>query len=1637
MATPLDTRRIRHCTPSQLRDYYKALLQSTSVDAGTEQILAAIERGSIKPKCFGAWLGAAKSPTVIKRGLQQTFSVIIRESTIKHLGKAFGSVGWRSTWNGLQRTPGLLNLFSDLSVNEVRLACKLLGKCGKGSDVEDKRRYITELFKGLQPHIFSDAPFKTTDRRPLTKFYRYLIPSCTEEIVERIVTGSLAGKWKPIKDEYLMRYHPEVIRQEQLRALERKPDATINRKRLQELITQYPKAGNRNPRFSPSMDFSLHILRKVAAEETSELDGDIFINDLVRPLLSRAVKKKVPWSAIKEILDLTIHYLEKHPGAGKEITDTEGDVRHLVALCWAKKPDIFEKHLRKLLSDPTFGTRDRDRLTDWDDFMNKIPNQRRYALLRICFYESTGLDIDKHDDLKKMKGGLSDDLLNKFTAREALDILSRMPLANGTRANITIYRGDTVLNVATKFKGYGGDPELYLVYLMSRVGDGEQARELARQRITDRKKAAEKGSEPEQRTFYAKCALHYAIASGDLQMYSEVLDWTKRFLQDPLVFRQLYAQSYHKEVYTLLSGIPNNCKNVTTSEVQGRVTKANAIMQNMFDTACSAIREPSFQTGDWHGTFNLFHLVVQERIKNCAKLRKQLEASDQEMYTMFWEDMIQVLLEMEKKAHRNEFSQLEANGLRGPLDSVRESHIDLQTKELSIYRFFNDLARRRDEFWQELRPTVHPAVLTLPKPYPRGLPLQHLTAPWDLTDTHDLVNFAPYIASRAKAVVFPDPAEVMIPVPDDDETAAAIGPFVDSYQYALKLHIPETGDKHQGATRLHEAWSYAIGPLSSGRMDGDEAERFWREMWPGYFTVLLPPPKPNVLFRTWPTIPEVEDPTQPHEWNPFEASRPDCPSRTFDKLTYLDVSLVIRDVPCRVEDIWSKIEDCEHPQIPADEEGTHEIWSPRRDMGDGGVLSALLYLEMLYGASNGRLLEKPFPSEDDARYPSMYLDEAFQGSSLNRYNAVRHIRGHLHDVPPALLHLSAKNMLSELGASDKAEHGDGSVLELAMTLLVRLGESDRPSLAREFAVNTILDRPTASSWHRQLLKPSLLRRMPGSEAKSCFKLFADAIIHRMPTGDSKRVEQGSNPVSPVSPDSSHATEAAKSPAESFVKVTTIKFLAQILRDTEMADEDSAFAILSTMLMKGTHIDVRLNTTKTLLAMLVTCSEELADKILVALESLIPIAGNLNERKFVSETDWVVAAQTLVLPEYPDIDGHSPTTKLFVDHYRAGSGEPERRRMFIDRILLPTLDYFQQQIARFISLFLRKHGLEDTEVQVPRAIHYATTLLDSDDARFLPRTYLEDFVTYFTFKLTPPPPIQALHDKLNADPTLYLQPDSFTWGSLYGSNPDLIHIFRRSDPLMLFDKPTLLPANIGITPDVISTQYLRLFIAVLTADAPLYKRLESSFLPDLLNGTYLPRSWWSTHGAPLLKQMITHIESKRTSDWQRDPHRHPSVLPDTFPLRLLLLNFPWPGTSASTETFISQLTHVIAEMRTSGIYHKKLDQLKHFLSLDPVSTTDDRSRERKIGFYTLLDQKPDPKHEELVRNRMEVALGLGKGATDVLNVEVAVYLLELAEEEWKDVDKGVKERVKGMVEGWRKCGEEEVRRLGWGVEWVFK
>lgn len=1629
MTTTLNTQLFRTITTEDTRKELEALRSKASDDTITEQLLDAIERGSLQTPIFAAWLGVCKNSNVVEKSLRQKTSVRIRYLGIKQLKNGLESAQWRVLWDELGGTAGLLSVFCDLSVSEIQAICKAIGRSARVGDIDNKRACVTELFEGLHPSAFPDAKSKTTDSRPLTKYYQALVPSCSEDIISRVTAVDEREKWSFVRERELLEQHSDSLGSTALRLVlyNGPPDAkSIERLRL--LSTRYPSRTTPECGFSASMAFGLDLLRELTESGSKHIEDSWAVENVIRPLFRRGVRKRISWSRLQELTALTLRYLERHGSAAKTITGVRGDVVHMVALCWSRRSALFEQHLISLLNIVFDRTA---RVGDFEDLLVGVPQSRRYSLLRLCCQEIMGVDLDIEQDLQNIQGPLSPVVLDQIEAVHALGLFERLRKVRGDVDLVGLGQYSSVLVTTRTPDVYEGDPDIQYLVLLNRNSLHEVAESYATDVLETRKKMTKTSSSREIRAEHAVSTWACANASGSLMLLSETLQWAKTFVRDQLTAVKLFS-SYFDETYGLLAGVRTySTERFLPQDLRQRVERANKIMVDLLQIACSALREPFFKPSDWRDTINVFTRVVQKRIELSASLRGQMGASDEEIYYALWEDTIATLVQAEKLANEEEHEKLGANKLSGLLSDLRGvMDTEVGTYGRATWMFLDNLAKARNELWADLRPSRFPDVLTLPEPFPRGLPVQHLLAS-RTSDVASLSELAPYVFSRVEATLFIKPEAALEVIVCDDSIRQAIGTFVDSYKHAFSAYVPDACDAQEKVKRFKEVWSHATGPLSDRGMDQEEAVRFWRRHVPSHLQATLSDILPKKEHIPWPVIPRSDHPSETQEWNPLEDQPPHVhiQARELGKAAYIDFSLLAGTGQFS---IVSQHRSSPVPQVPAHVETVGSIWGYRRTEAEAEAvaLAALLYMDAKYGSTT-RMLATPFPSREDVRYPCLFLDENFLSCNLLRIsNASAHLSKNIDLVPLPLVREITATLIGKLSSAKNSFE-----LEQASVTLIRaIGQSDKPSLAIDLAIQVIIGQPNTSSWHRLLFHNGFLQHLAASDARNCIGKFAEAIGEKLDA--QKRLAQVKAGNTEVDTTTQSLQEGASQGTVALVKITTLKSLAQVLHGSNYIGDEHSLEILSDLAKQVTHIDVRLSILRTLLSKLDANRPELWDRVLAALEPFMQLAGGLHEREPMTDSDWAQAEATMILPKIQlttlfSWREHSPMLEAILDYYLKLE-DTELMDLYLKRILHPTVQILKRETTRWSTLFLRKYASKNVESladllpPIPRGITILEQIMTKSCSKplRLPRSLLDEYMAYMLYRINPPEAIRALNQSLQSDPVVKIRPEfAATWLDLYGGGVENQWVHRLPfTKIANFDEQQDGADEFLITRRLFQKKWLEVFTAFLWADAPIYKQFRV-FVSTLTNPYMLGQPWWKSYGRSTVEAMLAYVDSIRTRAWEADPHRNPAVLPDTFIWKLSLLSYPLnslhhddpEALEQTCKTFAKELGTLLNSISNS-MYHVNLAQIKG-----------------RICKGTSLS------NTEFDQNLMLSALYLGDisktmlswlTTPDLLRVDLAADII--LDRKVQDIgDLGP--RMQKLLSSWIASENEEVRRTGYRVQ----
>ncbi|MCJ1374151.1 hypothetical protein MMC20_005383 [Loxospora ochrophaea] len=1611
-----------------------------SVKSVTDYLLDAVEHEALPPDVFAIWLTARKSPTPLADALKQLHSKHIRAAAMVQFGKALRSPSWETSWNEVGGTDGLLLLLAHLSVFEVKALCKAIGRSAKWLNANDftKQQRITELLKGLLPRIYPENLHKTTDERPLVHYYAQITPACTSEFVYEILlrngfpfhpTTLPARRIVQAHFELLRRLSLGIIRRENTH--EAKDDCTeeaaasIVTRYLPHLLHDIPQMPSNEQGLSASMAFSMAVLQEMATDQDAFVPHELFPK-LTNPLLLRLKSRWGNKNRIKNLIDLAIKYLRLHPDAYSEHYFSSGQFVCNVAQCWSDDPQLFARQLVELVSLQKY-CKDKS-LSNYEGGLNLVKRPLRYRLLQIIVLHSEGIRLDLDSDEGLCVLPIETWPINLFKTLQpdhAANLLQRLIRLKAEGSLLPLSYNLTILSHPIIPNLCYADPYVLLTFLQR---GQETAVKEAQRRIESSKRKASKSRDQADREFFAKSATYYAIASGSLELYDDVVMWSRRFLRDALTVKALYHTSVTttSEGIALLTGVPEDTASISASQARSRLSKANEIILHLFESAVISLREPSFHSADWTGPLSLFRQVVIARMKRAGELKYALGLSEDELYELLWMETLEILLRVERTGLEAGHEALNFGSPHGPLSfrplSFRryvttDDLDDVDPALPSSYRFIDNLAKARNELWKEIRPTVHPTTAALPRPWPRGLPIQCLASPFDLA-TDSASGHLPFISSQATTILDFQLNNVIGPLPDDQDTRIAIGEFVDSFDVALKIdamqHAPGRGRDLRARALLSNAIAF-----SGGRMSDAEGIHFWRPI----FHRTLPSVKLSVATEECPLLPDEAEPHQPLEWDP---TSPQFAQPEPWKLDPVALDCMLK-APSLV--LWRGMKELTTPDPGIHAMSVPNIWS--REMLEGGklnyavrnglIVSALLFLNSKIPRCP-RILAAPFPSNGDVRYPPLFLDQTFLAREPSEKDARGTLLCFIRSVPPSLLLSLTIAALNLLSATPDTSASIAPTERTAYNLLSLLAVCGRPQLASDLILRTIIDHPESSSWHRRLLTRKFLRTLPAQQAKDLVNSLAISIHGKLE--EQSKIHQ-SGPV----PNDSDSLKASDSILRPIIKITTVKLLAQLLEDADAISARNSISLLSDIFHVSAQLDIRVAVVGSIFGRLGhgPVDDVLSGLMLSALEGTIPALGSLNERQAIREEDWVQAEESdklLEVYDNGDMEALPPLLDLVCDMVVENRIESNgTRRGILKRILLPAVEVSIANNSRWVRLFIKRHlpTFSSENLPIPPVKPRVLARLLTHPITEMPKSILELWQRYVLINLNPFSEIDILNKKVNEDSSLRDSDEGQHWLSLFGRGPGAFRScgFNLADKLVGYHYLSQSEIELQDLQSLILEQISTLIYHCSDVDFACWYSFIAALEPVL--ALHEGEQEWLRGVRPVFERIVQLVDDLRTESWRNDPNRQPPILPLTFGIKLWLLSYPqFHSTgrqrSDARTTFAKQLAASLREVSDLGLaHHGKLDDVK------------------------------EAALRCAVQDRAYVACQLGRideATTDRVTVQDTILRAELAETLFDSAgtvreDEEVKKEIDRVLATWQASRLEEVRMSGWRVAKILK
>lgn len=1540
-----DYEALRLCTPAELAHRFRTFPSPASKHLTVaNQLLKAVHDEVIPPRVMTVYISVNQSPGIISLSLQSS-SHAVRRAAFRLLGMKMRSASWETAWQAIGGTQGILRLTARSSVAEVKLLCDILGRSRVFNTSNENKVAITSLLQALVKR-------ENGDHRPLLKYYAALLPACTTEFVDSILRDDSNRILEYARIVQLEERHPELFRSKFRGSDLEQSFVDVEAKWLNPLLHRIPPAPGLGSRFSASMDYSYELLQKCGF---TKLHGNVkFYTDLAEPLLRRALKRRVPEARIVEILEHVVEYLRKHPNANESVIWTKGNwtsspdrrstlIQRVLRL-WARAPTVYMHLLCAIIKlapenilpsgsgwtsahTPTIGYLLR--------FVSPYGNQR-YDIM--CLLLTKG-------DLGRAKSAKVEDILPACFFPELFFALPRSHarrllerLIASRPAKDFFERTASIKDKPTRSSVHA-NVELLEIFLDRRE---EGAVERASTRIDARKKQAERSRDQAERAFYAKSTLFLTIASGSLQLLSDTLMWTRRYIRDSQTMSQLHTWDVmdFPLFLELISGVPAKHTlddKLSLPSLNERIVASNAILLYMLETACMSLREPSFNRRDWRTFRNLFQDVVTRRFQATTRIQSCLNLSDEALYDAMWKPTVEMLLTVETTSLKEENKNLNWQTSLGPLKTPNRHECEVAPLTI-LRRFFQELAMQRDRLWQEHRRSKHLDVLDLPEPWPRGLEIQSLTGLDPITE-----YIPPIVVERAKQIVFMRKEFALVPVPEtedgmDAQTRAsysAIGPRMDKFTYALGVYVRHGDAAMDQLARTRSAWDYAMDQLTDDRMTRRESILFWRTV---FERAGLEPPSQAQSDAWQPSLPFTEDASVPIEWNPAEG-RPFVKSRSLQK-TVLDCMLYEdRDLSSPLDvPAPSTVDGGRDSIFYCADKINHKVKPGARE---AYITSSLLFLDGLK-AGGQRLLSQAYPHTDNARYPALYLDDGFVSFvNAEEDEALNMLKKLLGEVPPTLLASAAKNALKVL-ANPAPPH---KVEKICMNLLRLLAKSDRPELATDMILQVLFDRPDASSWHRLLLPRRFFNRLSPTQDETFLASFCDTIEARMqPSKSTEDDEKKSVPV----------------------KISTIKAFAQLLHGADYAPPLTSTQMLRRLFQKVNHIDVRTAILDDFLKMLED-TVDLREDILTAIEDVAPIAGGMNERQRVMTwQDWESIGKGDPLPEVSALIDDSNTPLLHRLLTALSHAEGAQKQELMNRVIVPVIKRSMFCQRQWLAAFLRQdqvlllHGVDVLHLpefsRMPVQPELLCSLihnhLDVLPAEIDGVNMLQMYSDFVFANMNPSTLIMAVNQYIldeaplrNSNAGQYMltvynsglgafnyngsfhvvnllkTPQNFTTSSAINMLKDFV--FQVAQILLDHNDDTFGQWNAFI--DAFEPK-LRMTATGSGHEQRIETQLEIKSSPETERNTKVQRAW-TENCRPVLIRIIDRIEQLRTPEWQRNPHRVPAVLPPTFAMRLWLLPQPCKDHMTIAARDVWQMLTIIVE---KALYHEEFTILKSFV-----------------------------------------------------------------------------------------------------------
>ncbi|EHK21245.1 uncharacterized protein TRIVIDRAFT_70387 [Trichoderma virens Gv29-8] len=1528
----LDLKLLRSSSPRGQATHLHHVLKSNPSAASsiTSQLVSLVASDSLPAIVLALWPSIVNEPQEILAVIRQELCLNAQRAAISRFYRhLYREKTFAKAWEVAGGAAGIAQLVTKLSVSSARFLFNQLGATGRARGARKERQRAMEELLTLLWGVDGDEK-AALDSRPLREEYVKILAACG---------GAFRLKWEEMKRQTPDHYFIDVETDHEF--FEQHYDEQLQRGE----ISASKFLDEVTPLVIHRVEYGLDVLdRFTESESLFGATPDEFLEAVVDPLSKRfSAKQRVASDTAIRFWSRVMLCLKKHQAFQKDFKNSSTHHKRILArLVKAWNHSQARAEYTEMLT-LLFSLIPKSTFAGYSliDLIKNVAQTRRYQLLRSFLKHTADYQFDIGEPTSLEHLGLVKSTIRRWqvglfftlSADEGFLLWEKVQRAGKDveyrpyQASLCHSRDPDGLQLS--------DGPVVRALLLNRsqthsplsTSDLDTMRSDLRQEVSRRMKKATQGREPEIRARWTVSALALCVAIGDLELYGETLRWARRFNKDPLAVSIIYDQSSldKEELADLVTVLPTKegKLTVTAEELTHRIQSANEVLQILFDTALMGINEPSFRGWrDWGNTFQLINRAICRRITRANDFQGRTNISDDALYEALWKPtyamlermLSKVLGAVDEKFDHKAYSTLSCHEAKEP-----------ETLQEPTIRFLSRLAEYYNSLWAELRLRETPAVVTVDEIWPKGLTLQHLVRSFG-----SALPYLPYAQSRIEAVVFMNPLKALQPIQIDEESQLAIGTYIDSWAAALQLYIQMPGKlskEDQRKERISRAWLHATSNLSKDRMSPEEAERFW---WPVFEGIGIKKDEVGIdekaNERPEPSLPDADEADlQPIEWNPDpDYDRISQPNKN-KTLTPTCLDVLLSRPKYAYEHLFkfTKVENsvfggvkCVIPGKPRPSTFWYSLFRKNSKLtgarADAYVAAGILALNMKHG-SDTSLLKTPFPNSEAVRIPALYLDQEFLEREVdkNTSGVTGIIRDLRYYVPAGLLSQLGASVLESIRKKPEIDKPYGTLVWIINMIL----EGADPSLAIPLIQQFVLENPDASSWHRPLLNKKALIHFRPADAKSFFESFTDAILDKLQEQEERRAKK--------QPDDAPTNKGP------LVKVTTVKMLAQLLRESPVVDPGLSVDLNIRIVKRASHVDIRTASIRGLTeAVAQTTNPEVKKRIFDALlKYAAPIASSINESQPL--TDWNALTSGNELPEIwkPGYET-PPIMELILQIGSKMDWQSEEGRLYKE-LVESVFKASAENQRHWMKLFIQRHSFsvpDDAQLPaIPMFPNVLSTLHDVMESE-TPIKYIDLARQYLLLMLNFPDWLSAIKDAVEADQKLLHSSWGRHWCYLWF---DGFHGVKTR----LFGTICLYLTN-----KEISDEKAQKKDSHLTLESFLFEIADALIVQGKLTSfdQFLSDTKDVNRDNAVWGRILERINGLRTPAWQADLNRKPPGLPDTLPLKIRMLDLPreTPEPDKAQEVVTrcaNRVIELLNDIVSSGVpYFSSFDTLKREL-----------------------------------------------------------------------------------------------------------